>query len=111
MTSDPVDIAAALISNRQSFVLALVMGCAGRAEECVGDMTIFAANGIVLAGKACRLGSGAVLQRKVQECFASESRIVLDIDVTGRAVADGDARPGNSLKIYLEAVVPRTGDR
>ncbi|MGO4304044.1 XdhC family protein [Cupriavidus sp. RAF12] len=107
MTSDPVDIASALIANRRPFVLALVIGVAGLANEYAGDMTIFASNGTVLAGNACGLGAESQLQEGVRQCFASESPMVMDIELVDGVIDDCDARPAGVLKIYLEAVVPR----
>ncbi|MGO4330548.1 hypothetical protein AB4Z48_31895 [Cupriavidus sp. 2TAF22] len=109
MTSDPVDIAAALIANRRPFVLALVIGVAGLADDYAGDMTIFASDGTVLAGDAFGLGSGKPLREKVKVCFASGSPMVLDIELVGNTADDGDRPSGGALKIYLEAVVPRAG--
>jgi len=66
MKSDPIDMAATLIANHRPFVLALVIGVAGRANEYAGVMTIFAPNGTVLAGDVCGLPSAELLRESVQ---------------------------------------------
>lgn len=104
--TDLLDIALALRTRREAYVLATVVETAGSTSARPGAKALIARDGAVLAGWVGGGCAEATVRQAALDCLREDRPRVIDLDLDDEVLGVG-MPCGGSMRVYIEPVVPQ----